>query len=279
MLRRSSGSSDVEQHALLRAARGRRRRRRSRAAAGPGVQPVRRRVRDARRRPGPSARRRGPGRTRRGCSSRSRRTSPARAAGCRPRRRAPARGRLNCEPAQLAVEQLTASIVGAARSDGRSARPADRSSPPGVSSASSGIPRSHSMRDALALGVADDALAVAPELRIVARQQHQPGQHPGPELVEHACARRSRRRPPSAATPGRGTRCGRAPAVRVSCDVGHGAVLLHRPAVRLLGRGALAPPGTEHGAAECTQDEPFVTGARQTGVRGVTLWLVREPVR
>ena len=41
------------------------------------------------------------------------------------------------------------------------------------------------MRDALALGVADDALAVAAELRVVAGQQHQSGQHPGAELLEH----------------------------------------------------------------------------------------------
>ena len=52
-------------------------------------------------------------------------------------------------------------------------------------SPSSGRPRSHSMRDQLALGVADDALAVAAELRVVARQQHEAGEHPGAELVEH----------------------------------------------------------------------------------------------
>ena len=40
------------------------------------------------------------------------------------------------------------------------------------------------MRDELALGVADDALAVAAELRVVARQQHEAGEHAGAELVE-----------------------------------------------------------------------------------------------
>src|SRR5680860_887457 len=40
-------------------------------------------------------------------------------------------------------------------------------------------------RDQLALGVAVDALLVAPELRIVAGQEHQAGERPCPELVEH----------------------------------------------------------------------------------------------
>ena len=40
-------------------------------------------------------------------------------------------------------------------------------------------------QDVLALGVADDALPVAPELGIVAGQQHEAGQHPGPELLDH----------------------------------------------------------------------------------------------
>ena len=39
--------------------------------------------------------------------------------------------------------------------------------------------------DALALGIADDALAVATELRIVAGQQHESGQHTGTELLQH----------------------------------------------------------------------------------------------
>src|SRR5690606_24296060 len=39
--------------------------------------------------------------------------------------------------------------------------------------------------DLLALCVAHDALAVAAELRVVARQQHEPGEHAGAELVEH----------------------------------------------------------------------------------------------
>src|SRR5262249_18050708 len=40
-------------------------------------------------------------------------------------------------------------------------------------------------RDALALRIAGDALAVAAELRVVAGQQHEPGEDPGAELVEH----------------------------------------------------------------------------------------------
>ena len=61
----------------------------------------------------------------------------------------------------------------------------------------------------LALGVARDALAVAPELRVVRREQLEPGQRPLAELVDDAGGRRRRRAPPSAARPGRGTRPGR----------------------------------------------------------------------
>ena len=41
------------------------------------------------------------------------------------------------------------------------------------------------MEISLALGVAGDALAVAAELRVVAGQQDEAGEHPGAELVEH----------------------------------------------------------------------------------------------
>jgi hypothetical protein len=39
-------------------------------------------------------------------------------------------------------------------------------------------------QDALALGVTDDPLAVAAELRVVRRQQQEPGEHAGAELVD-----------------------------------------------------------------------------------------------
>src|SRR6476469_3229116 len=48
-----------------------------------------------------------------------------------------------------------------------------------------GYPEVPLQRDPLPLGVAHDALAVAPELGIVAGQEHQPGHHPRPELLEH----------------------------------------------------------------------------------------------
>ena len=66
-------------------------------------------------------------------------------------------------------------------------------------------------QEVLALGVADDPLAVAAELRVVGRQQHQAGHDPGPEVVDQLAGRRSRSGPPSAARPGRGTRPSRAP--------------------------------------------------------------------
>ena len=44
------------------------------------------------------------------------------------------------------------------------------------------VPLEH---EVLALGVAHDPLAVAAELRIVGRQQQQPGHDPGPEVVDH----------------------------------------------------------------------------------------------
>src|SRR5688500_17580995 len=40
-------------------------------------------------------------------------------------------------------------------------------------------------QDVLALRVADDALAVAPELRVVRREEDEPGGDPGPEVVDH----------------------------------------------------------------------------------------------
>ena len=40
-------------------------------------------------------------------------------------------------------------------------------------------------QDVLTLGVAHDPLAVAPELGVVRRQQHQAGHDPGPEVVDH----------------------------------------------------------------------------------------------
>jgi hypothetical protein len=39
--------------------------------------------------------------------------------------------------------------------------------------------------DVLTLGVAYDPFTVAPELRVVRRQQHQAGHHPGTEVVDH----------------------------------------------------------------------------------------------
>ena len=51
-------------------------------------------------------------------------------------------------------------------------------------------------------------------------QQHQPGQHPGPELLDHLAGRRTRCRPPSAATPARGTPRGRGPRAARSLDWG-----------------------------------------------------------
>ena len=76
------------------------------------------------------------------------------------------------EPAQLAVEE---SLVGHRRR-----RPIARPGSELVVGAAE-VPLE---RDQLALGVADDALAVAAELRIVAGQQHEAGEHPGAELVE-----------------------------------------------------------------------------------------------
>ena len=72
-----------------------------------------------------------------------------------------------------------------------------------------GGPRSHSSRMFSRSASRIDALTVAPELGVVAGQQHEAGQHARPELLDDACDRRSRCTPPSAATPGRGTRRGR----------------------------------------------------------------------
>src|SRR3954451_4166428 len=62
---------------------------------------------------------------------------------------------------------------------------AQRSSPSGADLVlgQAEVPLEH---DALALGVADDALTVAPELRVVAGQQHEAGEDPRPELLHHA---------------------------------------------------------------------------------------------
>ena len=99
------------------------------------------------------------------------------------RRPGPARG-VEVEPAQLSVDEAVVRASTPRRHDvGHARRP-----PSAIARRSLvavGEPEIPLERDALALGVADDALAVAAELRVVAGQQHQAGQHPGAELLEH----------------------------------------------------------------------------------------------
>ena len=124
-------------------------------------------------------RRRGPGRTRRGWSRRSRRTWPARAVGCPAPRPATSTRSLNSSQlsSRLRKRSSNATLV---RQHGR-----HLGSPASSQPSPSGSPSSHSSEMQLPLGVAIDPLAVAAELGVVAGQQHQPGQRPGPELVEH----------------------------------------------------------------------------------------------
>ncbi len=70
------------------------------------------------------------------------------------------------QPAQLTVDEP---VVHGGRQPSAVVRPAE-------------IPL---QRDGLPLAIAHDALPVAPELRVVAGQQHEPGQDAGAELVEH----------------------------------------------------------------------------------------------
>src|SRR6056297_247230 len=93
--------------------------------------------------------------------------------------------------------------------------------------------------DQLTLGVANDPLAVAPELRVVARKQHQPREHPGAELVEHLAlapvsvdlpVRRHRTVVHDASVRPRGLGLG---------EVGHGR-RLYRPQLPPVGRSIVA---------------------------------------
>ena len=137
------------------------------------------------------------------------------------RRRAASTRSLNSQPAQLAVEEpcrrwrqvVCAPASPAVRGGDRIA--SSRAAPRVTLRRRSGMPEVPLDRDQLALGVADDALAVAAELRVVTGQQHEPGEAHGPGTRRAPCARPSRRRPPSAVTPDRGRRCGRGPAARL----------------------------------------------------------------
>ena len=174
-----------------------------------------------RRRPGPSARRRGPGRTRRGWSSviaqnlaRSSSGMPGSVASCE-------HAVVEVEPAQLAVDEpvvhhapldRSRTRVRAIRRPRRRRRRSRHSSSGrrGPTRARSARARRRGRRARGCGGTAGRRAAAA-----------RGGRAPGRGTPRARCGRPSRRRPPSAATPGRGRRCGRGPGAAVGDDVTH----------------------------------------------------------